>query len=70
VVYDNGFDVNYVSPRDIYGIEVYSGPATIPVRYMSASVDNNTCGLVMIWTFSGAQASEGARPKSAKPPGS
>lgn len=67
VVYDNGFDVNFVSPRDIYGIEIYQGPATIPVKYMSASVDNGTCGLVMIWTFGGAQGSQGGG-AATKPP--
>jgi hypothetical protein len=55
-VFGTGFDVDDISPRDIYGIEIYSGASTTPAQYITGT-DNGSCGLIMIWTFSGAQAS-------------
>lgn len=57
-VFGQDFDVNDISPRDIYGIEIYNGAATIPGQYLSATA-GGACGLIMIWTFSGAQQSHG-----------
>ena len=37
------------SPREVHGIEVYSGPATIP-RELIRSGEDVFCGLVAIWT--------------------
>jgi hypothetical protein len=34
-------------PGDIMGIEVYSGPATIPLQFKST---NSSCGVILIWT--------------------
>jgi hypothetical protein len=48
------FSVNDVSPREIYGIEIYSGAATIPAQYLAAT-SGGSCGLIMIWTADGAQ---------------
>lgn len=36
-----------VSPEDIEGLEVYTGPAGLPVQYRDRNVD---CGVVLIWT--------------------
>ena len=44
-----GFAADQIAPTDIYGIEVYSGPATMPREYASQIADG-FCGLVMIWT--------------------
>jgi len=44
-----GYAADHVSLEDVYGIEVYSGPATIPREYASQMTDG-FCGLVMIWT--------------------
>jgi len=38
---------NIASPREIAAIEVYSGPATIPLQYKPA---NSGCGVILIWT--------------------
>jgi hypothetical protein len=38
---------NLVTPSEIMGIEVYSGPATIPVQFKPA---NSGCGVIVIWT--------------------
>lgn len=56
VIFGTDFDVNDISPRDLYGIEVYAGAATIPIEYLS-SMPGGSCGLVMLWTFAGAQQS-------------
>lgn len=44
-----GFAADNVPPSDIYGIEVYQGPGSIPREYAS-QVTDAYCGLVMIWT--------------------
>ena len=44
-----GFPIDEIVPNDIYGIEVYNGPATIPREFATLSPDGY-CGLVMIWT--------------------
>jgi hypothetical protein len=47
-----GFSMNSVSPKDIHGIEIYNGPASIPPEFNAGAVDMH-CGLIMIWTKSG-----------------
>lgn len=47
------YNVNDIPANEIYGIEVYGGPATVPVEYRN-SLPNGFCGLVMFWTRSGA----------------
>lgn len=49
-----GFDLNDIGPDEIYGIEIYSGSATIPAQYL-ASAAGSKCGLIMIWTVDGAR---------------
>lgn len=39
------------SPREIAGIELYTGPATIPVRFNGL---DSMCGLLLIWTKDGS----------------
>jgi hypothetical protein len=47
------YNVNDIPANEIYGIEVYSGPATVPVQFRN-SLPNGFCGLVMVWTRGGA----------------
>lgn len=41
------FDINSVPPTMIAGMEYYSSPASIPVKYNGT---RGTCGLMIIWT--------------------
>jgi hypothetical protein len=45
-----GFDVNELSPKEIHGIEIYNGSATVPRDLMGLLQQGAFCGLVMIWT--------------------
>jgi TonB-dependent receptor-like protein len=48
------FNVNDISPREIYGIEIYDGAATIPGQFLVAD-PGGACGLIMIWTGPGTR---------------
>lgn len=45
------FPMNTIVVGDVYGIEVYSGPSTLPPEFGGARQDAG-CGLIMIWTRS------------------
>ncbi|MDQ6634300.1 MAG: carboxypeptidase-like regulatory domain-containing protein [Gemmatimonadota bacterium] len=47
-----GFAMDMIDPNVIHGIEVYSGPATLPSEFSGLRTDS-FCGLVMIWTRAG-----------------
>jgi len=47
-----GYSLDNIEPREIHGVEVYPGPATIPVQFGGLRKDA-ACGLVMIWTRRG-----------------
>jgi hypothetical protein len=38
-------------PRDLVAIEVYSGPATVPLRFKGA---DTSCGVILVWTKDGS----------------
>lgn len=42
-------NIDAVPPRDVYGIEVYFGPARIPPQFNGLRSDS-WCGLIAIWT--------------------
>jgi hypothetical protein len=46
---DWGFSVDEIDPQDIFAIEIYKGPSTVPRELLSLT-QNGYCGLVMIWT--------------------
>jgi TonB-dependent Receptor Plug Domain len=48
------FNVNDISPREIYGIEIYDGAASIPGQFLVAEA-GGSCGLIMIWTGPGTR---------------
>ena len=44
------FDLRLLpKPEEIHGIEVFAGPASIPLQY-GGSGSNKWCGLIAIWT--------------------
>jgi hypothetical protein len=44
-------DLNTIPrPSDLAGIEIYSGPATVPAQYLG---QRTTCGVILFWTKSG-----------------
>lgn len=49
---EGGFDMNSVDPSEVHGVEVFPGPATVPMEYRS-SRRSSGCGLIMIWTRRG-----------------
>jgi hypothetical protein len=46
-IQDAGFDINAIPPNDVYGIEVFNGPATTPAEYGGTRA--GICALVMVW---------------------
>jgi hypothetical protein len=44
---------NIVMPKELAGIEIYSGPATIPLQYKSTSA-GGFCGVILLWTRIGS----------------
>ena len=42
------------SPEDLAGIEVYTGPSTIPLRYKTYSGRGGYCGVILLWTKDGS----------------
>jgi hypothetical protein len=53
-VHADGSDLNAVLPPAIAGIEVYTGPATVPVAFRVIT-QNPACGTVLIWLRDGAR---------------
>jgi hypothetical protein len=44
-----GFPLDALEPNEVHGIEVYSGPGTVPSQYASFGRDAN-CGVILVWT--------------------
>jgi hypothetical protein len=42
-------DIDLPSPKEIAGIEVYTGPASIPLQYKNTH-DAGFCGVILLWT--------------------
>jgi Carboxypeptidase regulatory-like domain/TonB-dependent Receptor Plug Domain len=47
---DSGTLTNAPSPKEIAGVEIYSGPATVPLEYKR---HDTMCGVILIWTKGG-----------------
>ena len=48
-----GIDRDLPTPKEIAGIEVYSGPATIPLQYKTV-MGHAFCGVILLWTRDGS----------------
>ena len=46
---ESGFDINSIEPGEVYGVEVFPGPATVPMEFRSTRRSSG-CGLIMVWT--------------------
>jgi len=42
-------DIDAIIPKDVYGIEIFSGPARLPPELAGLRTDN-WCGVIAIWT--------------------
>lgn len=42
-------NIDQILPKDVYGVEVFNGPARIPPQFGGLRTDN-WCGLILIWT--------------------
>ncbi|WP_373071179.1 TonB-dependent receptor plug domain-containing protein [Gemmatimonas sp.] len=47
------FDLNAVNPRTFEGIEVYSGPATVPMEFQGNQRMSSSCGTIILWSRRG-----------------
>jgi TonB family protein len=43
------FDLDFISPETVSGIEVYAGPATVPVEFRSTR-GIEACGVIVVWS--------------------
>jgi Carboxypeptidase regulatory-like domain/TonB-dependent Receptor Plug Domain/Gram-negative bacterial TonB protein C-terminal len=43
------FDLDVISPETVSGIEIYAGPATVPVEFRSAR-GLEACGVIVVWS--------------------
>jgi hypothetical protein len=49
-VSEPAFDLRMLPPPgEIYGVEVYGGAASIPLRYAGAVMQGGNCGLIAVW---------------------
>jgi hypothetical protein len=46
------FDLDFISPETVSGVEIYPGPATVPVEFRSTR-GIESCGVIVVWTRSG-----------------
>ena len=53
---DVPFDLNLLpSPKEIMGIEIYSGPASVPQWLPNGPVSSgHNCGVIVVWTRDGS----------------
>jgi hypothetical protein len=48
---------HYIAPEDVAAVEIYSGMSQIPPQFAS-SQHNARCGVIVIWTLSGADTTQ------------
>lgn len=57
------FDLNAIDPMSLAGVELYSGPSTVPAEFSrSGRFTGSTCGTIVLWTRMAER-----RPKKPKP---
>ncbi len=58
-------DLDAFDPRSFEGIEVYSGPATVPVEFLGNQRMSSSCGTIVLWSRRGEPRPK--RPKKNEP---
>jgi hypothetical protein len=48
---------HYIAPEEVAAVEIYSGMSQIPPQFNS-SLHNARCGVIVIWTLSGADTTQ------------
>ena len=43
------FDLDFISPESVSGVEIYPGPATVPVEFRSTR-GLESCGVIVVWS--------------------
>jgi hypothetical protein len=64
-LYAGEVDLDAFDPRSFEGIEVYSGPATVPVEFMGNQRMSSACGTIVLWSRRGEPRAK--RPKKNEP---
>lgn len=54
-LYAGEFDLDSVDPRTFEGMEVYSGPASVPAEFLGNRAISSTGGTIILWTREGEQ---------------
>ena len=52
-LYAGEFDLDSVDPRSFEGIEIYSGPASVPAEFLGNRIMSSTGGTIVLWTRQG-----------------
>ena len=60
-LYAGEFDLDSVDPRSFEGIEIYSGPASVPAEFLGNRMQSSAGGTIILWTRQGE-----LRPKKKK----
>lgn len=60
-LYAGEFDLDTVDPRSFEGIEIYSGPASVPAEFLGNRITSSSGGTIILWTRQGE-----LRPKKKK----
>ena len=57
------FDLDAISPRSVEGMEIYSGPSSVPTEFLGTRAISSSCGTILLWSRQGE-----LRPKKRKGP--
>jgi hypothetical protein len=47
------FDLDAISPRSLEGIEIYSGPSSVPTEFLGTRSISSSCGTIILWSRQG-----------------
>lgn len=47
------FDLDALSPRSLEGMEIYSGPSSVPTEFLGTRTISSSCGTIILWSRQG-----------------